>query len=120
MAEYKLAFTSYTYTGSGGFSLPICTKYWKTNNYLHKWKVGEIVFTKFNAIKGILEKVAIKQVKLISKKNIFGQVYFLYIDTNNSIYEENELISEFDALTLAKDYYQKQIAYTIAAIKTCN
>ena len=65
---YILAST-HSFTGSGGADLGFCVNYWKTNNYPHKWNVGDLLFIVPSAYKGILEKVTIKQVKLISKKS---------------------------------------------------
>ena len=72
-----------------------------------------------SAYKGILEKVTIKQVKLISKKLTNGAIYFLYIDTTNGIYQEDELTTEYNALIIAKQFFEKQLSFTISATKIC-
>jgi len=115
---YVLAST-HSFTGSGGADLGFCVNYWKINNYPHKWNVGDLLFIVPSAHKGILEKVTIKQVKLISKQLTNGVIYFLYIDTTNGIYQEDELTTEYNALIIAKRYFEKQLSFTISATKIC-
>ena len=115
---YILAST-HSYTGSGGAKLGFCVSYWKINNYPHKWKVGDTLFILPSAKIGILEKVVIKQVKVISKQQTNGSFYFLYIDTTNAIYNENELVTEYDALQVAKMYFERQLAFTVQAATIC-
>jgi hypothetical protein len=111
--------SSYSYTGSGGSKLGFCVSFWKINNYPHKWKIGDILFVVPSANIGVLEKVCVKQVKVISKHQTNGSFYFLYIDTTNAIYNENELTTEYDALILAKLYFEKQLAFTVQAATIC-
>lgn len=119
MANYSILASTHYYTGSGGFKVDLCVKYWPIYNYPHLWSVGDIVFIKDEAYRGILEKIAIKEVRVVSKKSIYGKFYFLYLDTNNRLWEENELVSEYNALLIAKNYFERQIAFTVSAAKNC-
>jgi len=108
-----------SYIGSGGFRFGVCSKYWKTINYPHKWSVGDILFSKQKALIGQFEKVAIKEVRLIMNANTFGKMIFIYVDTFNSLWNENDLIQEYDALLIAKMYYEKKIIETTNANYPC-
>ena len=37
---------SYPYAASGGLKFSVCSKYWKTINYPHKWSPGDVLFSK--------------------------------------------------------------------------
>ena len=111
--------SSISYTGSGSFRFGICSKYWKTNNYPHKWSVGDILFSKQKAMVGQFEKIAIKEVRLIMNNSTFGKMVFIYVDTFNSLWNEWDLVQEYDALIIAKMYYEKQIAITTNASYVC-
>jgi len=118
-ANYKYLSSSYSYTAQGGVKLQFCNNFWQINNYVHKWSPGDVCFFKNAAMKGNLEKIVVKQVKVISKKYTNGAVIFLYIDTLNGLFNEEELISEYDALLLAKQYYEIQLANTAGAYLVC-
>ena len=111
---------SFSYTGSGSLKISTCSKYWKTINYPHKWSPGDILFSKQKALMGIFEKVAIKQVKLIMNSTTAGKMIFIYVDTFNSLWNENDLVQEYDALLIAKMYYERKISETNNANYPCN
>jgi hypothetical protein len=110
---------SYSYIGNGNLQIRPCCKYWKTINYPHKWSPGDILFSKQKAIMGLFEKVAIKQVRLIMTAGTAGKMIFIYLDTFNSLWNENDLIQEYDALLLAKMYYEQKIIETTNANYPC-
>ena len=111
---------SFYYTGSGRFQISACSKYWKTINYPHKWSVGDVLFSKLKAMVGQFEKVAIKEVRLIMNSSTAGKMTFIYVDTLNSLWNEYDLVQEYDALLIAKMYYEKQIIETTKANYVCN
>jgi len=108
-----------SYTGSGKFQLGACAKFWKTINYPHKWSPGDILFSKQKALLGQFEKVAIKQVRLIMNAGTAGKMIFIYVDTFNSLWNEYDLIQEYDALLIAKMYYENKIVETTKANYPC-
>ncbi len=107
------------YTGSGTISLKGCFTYSFSEYLPYKYIKGDVVFVKPSALKGKLEKIAIKDVKVISGKKTYGQIIFLYVDTFNFFYNENELISEQEAINLAKQYYENKINIANAAKISC-
>jgi hypothetical protein len=108
------------YVGSGIIKLSPCFQASSAAYITYKWIPGDIVFFKPKAKKGILEKIVIKKVRIISKYSLGGQKVFLYEDTYNSLYNEDELITEADAILLAEAYYQLMIAQALEAKKFCN
>ena len=110
---------SLSYTGSGRFQIGACAKFWKTINYPHKWSPGDILFSKLKAQLGQFEKVAIKQVRLVMNAATAGKMIFIYVDTFNSLWNEYDLVQEYDALLLAKMFYEQKIIETNDANYPC-
>lgn len=108
------------YTGSGTVFLSSCIAINFNRNWLYKWKVGDACFLRFRAIKGKLEKIVIKQVRIVSNDYINGLVKFMYLDTFNALYGEEDLLTEKEAVLLAKQYYQYQLLLNIEAKSICN
>lgn len=110
---------NYSYTGGGTLIFNSCTKYRYLKAFLYKWLPGQIVYYKPKAEIGKLEKIVVKSVQLVKNASTNGQVVFMYIDTMNSIYNEYDLISETQALILARNWYQQQIIFAQDAINPC-
>ena len=68
---------------------------------------------------GQFEKVAIKEVRLIMNASTFGKMVFIYVDTLNSLWNEWDLVQEYDALLIAKMYYESKIIETNNANYPC-
>lgn len=66
--------------------------------------VNSIVCLKYKAVKGVLEKIAIKEVMLRSGLKTGGQIIPVYKDTLNSLYNEEELCTHEEALDLIAEY----------------
>src|SRR5579872_7289682 len=74
----------------------------------YKFKEGSIVYSIPDAKRGILEVIAIKRVQLICNKKTYDQIIALYIDTYNSYWNEYDLCTEAEAVSLAINYLQRQ------------
>lgn len=110
-----------SYTGSGTITINGCTKYRLYLYEIYKWQVGDTAFFAPKAqYEGKLEKIVIKKIRLVGNDQTFGAIKFLYQDTLNSLYNEWELVNEYDALNLAKQYYERQMFLTMSAIKPCS
>jgi hypothetical protein len=107
------------YTGSGTIVIAGCTVINLYVNLTYKFKVRDVCFLKFKAVKGKLEKIVIKEVRVVSNDYIYGTVRFMYIDTFNAIYGEEDLVTEKEAIILAKQYYEYQILLNIDAKTIC-
>ena len=105
-----------SYTGSGIINISGCSRNEKDIFVLYKWGERSIVFVKPKAVKGIIEKVAIKKV-IINLK--MGQYRPIYVDTLNSLYNEEELISEYEARQLAQDYIDTERERLADNIRRC-
>jgi hypothetical protein len=100
----------FNYVGSGILNVGGCSQYYLTRFLQYQYKPGDVVFSLPNAKKGKLEKVTIKLVRVISKRaDLYGAYKFLYQDTFNGLWSEDELVTEADALLAVQDYYAAQI-----------
>lgn len=74
----------------------------------YEWGEGSILFAKHKALKGIMEKVAIKRVILNASAKTGYSVVPIYQDTLNSLWNEKDLLTEPDAKALAIQYWEKR------------
>lgn len=109
-----------SYIGSGTVVITGCTVYNMLKTLVYKYLPGDVLFLKYKAEKGKLEKICIKEVKIVSNYEINGSTVFMYKDTLNALYGVNDLVNEYQALQIAKNYYEKQILLTAAAKSSCN
>lgn len=109
----------FNYAGTGGISMFGCAKATVSVFYNYAFGEGSIVFLKYKANKGILERIAIKKVIVKKNRHTMGQPVFLYQDSLNAYYNESELVSHQDAVNLAIAYHERQRAEALAAAKAC-
>lgn len=95
----------YSYLSSGSINVAGCSRIEKDIFVLYKWGERSIVYFKPKAVKGIIEKIAVKRVIL---NYIKGQFRPIYIDTLNSLYNEEELIGEYEARSLVQTYIDNE------------
>lgn len=86
---------------------------------IYKFAEGSVVFSCAKAAKGTLEKLVIKEVRLLNNNKTYLHWVPLYIDTLNGIWNENELCSELDARNLAVNYLQQQQQNILDALAQC-
>lgn len=108
-----------SYVGSGTVVLDGCGYYDYFLNLGYRFKVGDTCYLKYKAIKGKLEKVVIKEIKVVTNYEIKGIVKFMYVDTLNALYGEGDLLLASEAVALAKQYYEFQIFLAASAKTTC-
>lgn len=75
-------------------------------NFTYRFAEGSIVYLVYKAQKGVLEKVAIKEVRLVSNS---GVTIPQYIDTYNATYFDEDLCVQTDAISLATTYLQNRL-----------
>jgi hypothetical protein len=109
----------YAYTGQGSIGLNGCTTFYLVPRVDYKYKPGDILYYKPKAEKGKLEKIVVKKVHIVRNSRTAGKIVFMYIDTLNSLYNQYDLIYEFEALDLIKAYIEEQILIYKSAIKRC-
>ena len=107
---------SYQYFATGSIYTFGCARVEKDIFVYYKWGERSVVYLKYKAVKGLLERVAIKKVHLNYKLGRFTPVYQ---DNMNSLYNEEELISEYEARELVQDYIDLQNERIAANIRSC-
>jgi hypothetical protein len=110
---------NYQCVGSGGVSVGGCAPTEKFIFLYFKYGEGSIVFNAAKAAKGVLEAIAIKHVRLVNNKRTYGKTLPLYQDTLNGLWNENELIPEDEARTIAGMYLAQQMALLKQGQLTC-
>lgn len=92
---------TYDETGSGGLTVEGCglATLLRNNLYVERYRAGNILYAAHRARKGVLEKVVIKKVS-----------GYLYTDTLNGIWNEEDLVEFDDAVVLVETYIARQEA----------
>lgn len=101
---------NYSYVGSGTIKTGGCAIVEKYAFVEYKWGEGSVLYVKSKAEKGVIERVVIKRVILNSNAKTFLKIIPIYQDTLNSLWNENDLIIECDATTLATSYWEARQA----------
>lgn len=112
----KLARNGYVHPNSGFVIVSGCARVERRIFINYKWGERSVVFLKYKAEKGIMEKIAVKKVILNFKLGSYTPVY---MDTLNSLYNEEELINEEQAKTLVQIYIDRQKSAIAASIRQC-
>jgi hypothetical protein len=103
------------YTGSGGATTGGCALTFRYVYIEYKWGENSVLYIKHKAVKGILERIAIKRVMLNSGPKTGNQIVPIYQDTLNSLWNEDDLIIESEARDLALAYWEAREAQIAAA-----
>lgn len=98
--------TIFNDTSSGGAVFGGCASVSYVKTYITEFGSGDIVYSLPKARKGILEKVVIKKTSTVNSKFTQGAFRVLYVDTLNSLWNERDLTSHANAISLAKAYYE--------------
>lgn len=96
------------YTMSGGQQIKgfaVCSKF---ANLPLKFKEGDTPYLKYKAQVGVLERIAIRRIRIDFYEKTFNVLYETYYDQHGARYESDELVNKQDAVALATAYYEKQ------------
>lgn len=114
----------FDYEASGGMTFRGCADpIVVEEHFTHKFGVGALAYRADRARKGFLESISIKRVKRIDPVKIFDETgcivlqKFLYIDTFNAIYNEEDLMWPDEAKAAAIDYWQDVADESLALLK---
>jgi len=99
---------TYTITPDGGAEGNGCAVASRVRTFTYEFTENDFAFVQKKALKGLLEEVAIKEVQI--GNDAYGQDYITYQDTWNSLWNEDELVAETDAIDLAVAYWNSYIA----------
>lgn len=80
------------------------------NDYTIKYPVGSFVYSLQKAKKGIVHYLVLKKYDLKINAATYDQPIVLYTDTLNWLWNEDELCTQTQAITIATDYLQSLIA----------
>lgn len=100
----------FNYVGSGVVKIRGCSEVSGKFYYVTKFGERSPAYVKQKAIKGIIEKVVIKQVILQRSPKTYNQIVWLYKDTFNGLWNESDLLTHQEALDLATAYLEKKEA----------
>jgi hypothetical protein len=78
-------------------------------NYTVDFNVGDVACVKLSAQNGLIEKVAIKEVRVLESASI-NQISIMYKDSFNQLWNNGELITYSAAKTIAQTYLNARIA----------
>lgn len=101
------------YEAQGGFKLTNCSKYSFSKNVVTLFQKGDIVYIKFPARRGKLEKITIKKVNVVTLHD------WNYQDTQNRIWLEYELCELNEANQIIKNYITNKNKRYDFYIKQC-
>jgi hypothetical protein len=95
-----------SYTAIGSIRLKGCASFEIQLLVPVVFGVGSIVYSKAQAQKGKLEKLAIKRINLIDDNSNDSFYVINYVDSMNRVWLEDELVWQADALSLAIAYWE--------------
>lgn len=101
------------YISSGTMHTGGCSEYEIIYYYPYKFGINSYAWIKYKAYKGILEKVAIKSVRMVSP------YMFLYKDTFNRLHNENDLLTHQEAIDAATVYWENLEHLSAENIRNC-
>jgi hypothetical protein len=110
---------SYSYVGGGVMSAFGCAEASRSIYIAYKWGEGSILFERAKAERGIYALVAIKRVIINNGVKTYGQPVALYQDTLNTLWNEDELVTQDEAMSLANEYYVLLQGATLNAAMNC-
>ena len=114
---------SYAYVASGGVEVFNCAGVGSAFFVSTRYGPGDIAFSIFAANKGILEKVCIKTVALNCITRACARAgagcFPLYKDKYNSVWLDENLVTQAEAIVLAQNYIDKVKAYEDDLVRNC-
>lgn len=115
--------TGYSYEGSGGVEVYNCATVGNAYYISTRYGPGDIAFSIFAANKGILEKVCIKTVALNCTARACARsgagCFPLYKDKYNSVWLDENLVTQAEAIVLAQAYIDVIKGYEASLVRNC-
>lgn len=108
------------HTMSGSMQVRGCFKTSRTYNVLYRFAEGSVVYRTDKAQRGVLEKIAIKGVRIVRTRETFNFPMVIYVDTFNALYDEGDLCTHAEALAYATAYLTRVAAEVQAEIDRLN
>jgi hypothetical protein len=105
---------SFTYEASGRLCLSSWTKVSYTKQFATKFGVRDSAWSKKRALRGVLDEIVVKRVEVVGSSGVVP--VYLYVDTFNSLWREDMLLTHAEAMSLATDYYVREMTLLDRAI----
>lgn len=107
------------WTPDGGVELSGCASVFHTETVALKFGSGDTAFLRSQAIKGVLERIAVKLAGVLTTgSHSCGDPLINYLDTLNARYMEDELVTHAEAIALAVAFLESQIA-SLEGLEIC-
>lgn len=110
---------NYNYAGSGKIKFGFCTGYFKKISIFHRFNIGDIAWLAYKAKKGKLESISIRKLIFTGGSFSANKMVVLYQDNNNFYYNPDELITQNEAVELAKSYLYEELLHLVEAKNNC-
>jgi len=107
---------TYIIVPDGGADVDGCAEAYHVKTFDYEFGENDYAFVKRKAEGGYLEEVVIEEVQV--GQDQYGHDFITYKDTWHSIWNENELVAEQDAIDVAIDYWETQIV-RLEAVPLC-
>ncbi|MGV2436029.1 MAG UNVERIFIED_CONTAM: hypothetical protein LVT10_15015 [Anaerolineae bacterium] len=78
---------------------------------------GDRAWIRYEAERGRIRSVWIKRLKITQSAATYGRVVVLYFDNLNAAFNEEDLITNSDAVRIALDYHQRRLYEAQKAIE---
>ena len=98
------------YIGTGGAKTGGCGITGLAQYITTSFKANDNAYVRDSALKGIIEKIAVKEVILTKNNFTYNQYLVKYKDTFNRLYIEGDLLDEYNALLLIEAYLERRQA----------
>lgn len=101
---------SLDYTASGGAKTGGCAGVKVSRFIPTSFQVNDNAYVRDSALKGIIEKVVVKEIIVTKNGFTYNQYLVKYKDTFNRLYIEGDLLDEYHALLLIEAYLERRQA----------
>jgi hypothetical protein len=117
----------FSYTASGKVNVGGCAPYELDVYIYYRFAIGSVVYSKPKARKGVFEKVVIKNVRFPrrfdptrTRMGYRSDLSPLYIDTLNGLFNEWDLVSYSDAVSIVAAYEEAKESQLQKLALDCN
>lgn len=102
----------FTYTGGGIIAAKRCgniVSFLPRKVVIVQFAEGERAWLRYEAARGRIRSVWIKRIKIINNAATFGQNNIIYFDNLNAVFNEDDLVTNSDAIAIAIAYHQNRL-----------
>jgi hypothetical protein len=111
---------NFTYTGGGAMTAARCGNnvvFFPKRRLLLQFFEGDRAWLRYEAERGKLRSVWIKRIRIVTNAATLGRTTVVYFDNLNAVFNEDDLITNSDATTIALAYHQRRLVEAQRAIE---